>query len=154
MVRWFMIWHVSHDCKTLSVYFDYFPITRPDNGIEVSVVSRFINNPTEEHLNLVCIILRYLKMTPGKSLFFRKGHNKGIEIYSDVDWARSVTDCRYTSGYCTYVRWTLVTWRSKKQLVVARSNAEADHRAMAHGLCEGMWLKRLLNELKITCGGQ
>ncbi|KAK3012704.1 hypothetical protein RJ639_009860 [Escallonia herrerae] len=37
---------------------------------------------------------------------------------------------------------------SKKQSVVARSSAEAEFRAMAHGICEGMWLKRLLEELQ------
>ena len=42
----------------------------------------------------------------------------------------------------------LVTWRSKKQSVVARSNAEAEYRAIALGLCELLWLKRLLGELK------
>ena len=44
----------------------------------------------------------------------------------------------------------LVTWRSKKQSVVSRSNAEAEFRAMAHGICEGIWLRRLLKELKIS----
>ena len=41
----------------------------------------------------------------------------------------------------------LVTWRSKKQNVVARSSAEAEFRAVAQGICEGLWLRRLLEEL-------
>ena len=43
----------------------------------------------------------------------------------------------------------LVTWRSKKQSIVSRSTAKVEFRAMAHGICEGIWLKRLLVELKI-----
>ncbi|RVW43051.1 Retrovirus-related Pol polyprotein from transposon RE1 [Vitis vinifera] len=43
----------------------------------------------------------------------------------------------------------LVTWRSKKQSVVARSSAEAEFRAMAQGICEGIWLNRLLEELRV-----
>ena len=35
----------------------------------------------------------------------------------------------------------------KKQSVVARSTAEAEFRAMAHGVCELLWLKILLTEL-------
>jgi len=31
-----------------------------------------------------------------------------------------------------------VTWRCKKQGVVARSSAEAQFRAMTQGICEGM----------------
>ena len=38
---------------------------------------------------------------------------------------------------------------NNKQSVVARSSAEAEFRAMAHGMCEGIWLKRVLEELKI-----
>ncbi|KAK3028164.1 hypothetical protein RJ639_038688 [Escallonia herrerae] len=118
-----------------------------------SVVSQFMNNPIEEHLDAVYRILRYLKMRPGKGLFFKKGYRKNIDIYCDADWAGSITDRRSTSGYCTYVWGNLVTWRSKKQSMVFRSSAEAKFRAIALSICEGMWLKRLLEELKITCEG-
>ncbi|RVW60708.1 Retrovirus-related Pol polyprotein from transposon RE1 [Vitis vinifera] len=39
--------------------------------------------------------------------------------------------------------------RSKKQSVVVRNSAEAEFRAMTHGICEGMWLQRILKELGI-----
>lgn len=56
---------------------------------------------------------------------------------------------RSASGYCSYVWGNLVSWRNKKQQVVARSSAEAEFRALAHGICEGMWLERLLDEIII-----
>ena len=43
----------------------------------------------------------------------------------------------------------LVTWRSKKQNVVARSSAEAEFRAMAQGVCELLWMKIILDDLRI-----
>ncbi|RVW70809.1 Retrovirus-related Pol polyprotein from transposon TNT 1-94 [Vitis vinifera] len=82
-------------------------------------------------------------------LFFQRTTNKEIEIFSDADWAGSVTDRRSTSGYCSFVWGNLVTWRSKKQSMVARSSAEAEFRAMAQGICEGIWLNRLLEELRV-----
>ena len=42
-----------------------------------------------------------------------------------------------------------MTWRSKKQSVVSRSSAESEFRALALGICEGMWILRLLRELRI-----
>lgn len=43
----------------------------------------------------------------------------------------------------------LVSWRSKKQAVISRSTAEAEHRAMALAVCEMIWLKGLLKELQV-----
>ena len=83
------------------------------------MVSQFINNPTQEHLEEIYKILRYLKMTLGQGLFFKKTTNKEVEIYTDADWAGSIIDRRSTSGYCTCVRGNLVMWRSKKQSVVS-----------------------------------
>ena len=42
-----------------------------------------------------------------------------------------------------------MTWKSKKQTVVARSIAEAKLRSIAHGICEVLWLKILLEELEV-----
>jgi hypothetical protein len=64
-----------------------------------------------------------------------------------VDWAGLLDEQRSTSGYCTFVGGNLVTWRSKKQNVVAKSTAEVELRSMAHGVCEVLWLIILLMEL-------
>ena len=127
----------------------YLSHTRPDIAYSVSVVSQYMNNPTEDHLDAVNRILRYLKMTPGLGLIFRKSKSREVEIYTDASWAGEQTDRRSTTGYCSYVWGNLVTWRSKKQAVVSRSSAESEYRALALGICEGMWLQRLLRELKV-----
>lgn len=128
----------------------YLSHTRPDIAFAVSRVSQFMHSPCEEHLEAAYRILRYLKGTPGKGLFFKKGENRCIEAFTDTDWAGAAEDRRSTSGYYTFVWGNLVTWRSKKQTVVARSSAEAELRSIAHGVCEVLWLKILLGELKIT----
>ncbi|RVW12231.1 Retrovirus-related Pol polyprotein from transposon RE1 [Vitis vinifera] len=70
-----------------------------------------------------------------------------IEVYIDADWAGAVNDRRSTSGYFTFVGGNLVTRKSKKQNVVARSSAEEEFRGMALGLCEVLWLRLLLQDL-------
>ena len=52
-----------------------------------------------------------------------------------------------TSGYFTFVRGNLVTWRSKKQKVAALSTADVKLREIAKGLCELLQLKRLLTKI-------
>jgi hypothetical protein len=127
----------------------YLSHTRPDIAFAVSVVSQYMHDPRETHLEAVYRILRYLKGSPGKGLLFKKNEKREIEIFTDADWAGATDDRRSTTGYCTFVWGNLVTWRSKKQNVVARSSAEAEFRAVAQGICEGLWLKKLLDELHI-----
>ena len=43
----------------------------------------------------------------------------------------------------------LVTWKSKKQKVVARSSIEPEFRGMAHGVCELLWIRNILRDLGI-----
>ncbi|KAH9717287.1 retrovirus-related pol polyprotein from transposon RE1 [Citrus sinensis] len=127
----------------------YLSHTRPDIGFAVSSVSQFMNNPREEQMEAVYRILRYLKLTPGKGLMFRKNNKREIDVYTDADHAGNIMDRRSTSGYCSYVWGNLVTWRSKKQSVVSRSSAESEFRSLAMGICEGIWIHRLLRELGI-----
>jgi hypothetical protein len=78
---------------------------------------------------------------------FRKHQHLHINGYTDADWAGNITDRKSTSGYFTFVGGNLVTWRSKKQKVVALSSAKAEFRGMTKGLCELLWLKRLMEEI-------
>ena len=98
-------------------------------------------------------ILSYLKTTPGKGILFKARKELDINGFSDADYPGSITDRRSTSGYCVYPGGNLVSWGSKKQTVVARSSAKAEFRAMALSLCEVLWLKIILEDLKIQIQG-
>ncbi|CAA6663550.1 unnamed protein product [Spirodela intermedia] len=82
-------------------------------GIEVTYSKEGI------HLQATYQVLAYLKTITRQDILFKKGGKQSIEIYTDVDYARSVIDRRSTSGYCTFDCRNLVTWGSKKQQVVA-----------------------------------
>ena len=47
-----------------------------------------------------------------------------------------------------FIGGNLISWKSKKQDVVARSSVETEYRAMTLATCELLWLKHLLQELR------
>ena len=89
-----------------------------------------MSEPYEIHLRAVYRILACLKFTAGQGLFFTWEGGLSLEAYTDSDWAGSVIDRRSTSGYCTFLGGSLLTWRSKKQKEVSLSSAEAELRAL------------------------
>ena len=128
----------------------YLSHARPDIAYAVSVVSQFMHCPSEDHMDVVMRILRYLKSSPRKGLMFSKNGHLNVAGYIDADWAGNITDMKSTLGYFTSMGGNLVTWRSKKKKVVALSSAEAEFRGMVKGICELLWLKKLLVEIGVA----
>ena len=108
-----------------------------------------MKNPRLPHWEAVIGIVRYLKAHLGRGLLY-KANSHIQEAYTDADWARSPSYRKSTTRYCAFLGGNLITWKSKKQTVVARSSAKAENRAMAHTSCELMWVKHLLKELKFV----
>ena len=102
------------------------------------------------HFQAANRVLRYLKGTTGLGIMYRKTCKNDLVVYTDSDFASSRVDYRSTSGYCTFLGGNLVTWRSKKQSVVSKSSTEAEFRDMSKGIDEAMWIKHLLEELRIS----
>jgi Reverse transcriptase (RNA-dependent DNA polymerase) len=87
----------------------YLSHTRPDISFSVSVVSRYMHDPREGHMDVVYQILRYLKNAPGKRLISRKNEHLNIEGYCDSDWVSCSDDRKSTSGYCIFIGGNLVS---------------------------------------------
>ena len=104
-------------------------------------------------MNAVIRILKYLKNTPGLGLFYQSSGHLCIERYTDADWAGSPSNRKSSIGYCTFIGGNLVTWRSKKQSVVARSSIEAKYCVMARTTCELTWLRTILQEFGLLVQG-
>jgi hypothetical protein len=64
--------------------------------------------PRTPHLNVINIILRYLKGSPKKKIWMRQNNNNTICDCFDADWARSF-DRKSTTILCTFVDRNLVT---------------------------------------------
>ena len=61
--------------------------TRPDIAYAVGYVSRFMENPQEEHWVAVKRILRYLQGTEMHGICYKSNGTVDFRGYSDADWA-------------------------------------------------------------------
>lgn len=100
----------------------YLTVTRPDIAYAVHKVSQFMAAPRSSHFSAVLRIIRYVKGTIFHGLRFSANSSLVLSGYSDADWAGDPTDRRSTTGYYFFLGNSLLSWRSKKQTVVARSS--------------------------------
>ncbi|KAJ0924954.1 putative RNA-directed DNA polymerase [Helianthus annuus] len=129
----------------------YLQATRPDIAYSVNILSQFVHDPKVSHLKAATRILRYLKATPGQGILLSKDGGTNLTAYCDSDWLGCPMTRRSRTGYLLLLGGTPISWKSKKQLVVSRSSAEAEYRAMASTVSEVLWLRWLLRELEISC---
>ena len=105
--------------------------------------------PHSVHYSAVLRILRYLKGTLFYGLRFSADSSLVLSDYSDANWGRDPTDRRSTTGYCFLLGDSLISWRSKKQTVIARSTAKFEYRAIADASSELIWLRWLLTDMGV-----
>ncbi|XP_016206324.1 uncharacterized protein LOC107646670 [Arachis ipaensis] len=116
----------------------------------VGKLSQFLDCATDDHYKAALHVLRYIKKSPSKGLFFSSNNDLKLTGYIDSDWATCSDTRRSITGYCFFLGSLLVSWKSKKQTTVACSPSEAEYRAMAQATREGQWLLYLLNDYHVS----
>lgn len=124
--------------------------TRPDITYSVNYLSRFQNNPTEEHYAAVKRIIRYLSGTTDYGLLYTKDEPENMYGYADASWAEDIEDRKSTTGYCFMVCGKLVLWRSLKQSMVTLSSCEAEYVSLSEAVREERYIKALCKFLDLS----
>ncbi|CAL8991218.1 unnamed protein product, partial [Prunus brigantina] len=98
--------------------------------------------------------IRYYQRLVGKLIYLtitRPDITYAVSIVSQFMHSPTILHLNVVKRILRYLKGSvgrnLVTWKSKKQPVIARSSAEAEYRAMASTACELIWLKGLLADL-------
>jgi hypothetical protein len=125
----------------------YLTFTRPDIAYVVQQTCLHMHDPQEPHLMAMKCILRYLQGTPDYGLLLRRSSSSDLVVYTDVDCAGCSDTRRSMSDYAVFLGDNLVSWSTKRQIVVFRSSAKAEYRAVANAMAKATWLRQLLHEL-------
>ncbi|XP_071919974.1 uncharacterized protein [Coffea arabica] len=86
----------------------YLAHSKPDIVYSVNVISQFMHDPKEVHLQAVYRVLHYLKVHQVKGILFKKGPEIDLTVYIDADFAGSPVDRRSISRYCTFLGGNLI----------------------------------------------
>ena len=128
--------------------------TRPDISFAVSELSRFVSSPGSSHMKAVKHLLRYLRGSREMGLNYSRPSNHGpmdkpnvLWGFVDSDWAGCQDTRRSTSGFTLMLNGAAVSWKSKRQTVVALSSAEAEFVAASSLVQEVIYTRRLLEKL-------
>jgi len=127
----------------------YLTNTRPDICFAVQQLSEHVSNPMEHHYRAATHILKYLKSSPAKGVFYPSTSDLKLSAFADSDWASYAITRKSITGFCAFLGPSLVSLKSKKQTTESKSSSEAEYRALASITCEVQWLAYLLKELQV-----
>lgn len=115
---------------------------RPDICYSVNYLARFMHRPTTALWTACKHMLRYLKGTSKLGLRFQSGGELKLLAFSDSDWAQERPSRKSISGNVFMFAGGPVSWKSKRQSIVAQSTKEAEFIALSTCIRELLWFKK------------
>jgi hypothetical protein len=122
--------------------------TRPDLSFVASHLATFCSCYQERHWNACLDVMRYIKGTTAVSIVYSKSGPDQPISYSDANYATDPIDRKSISGYAFTYAGGMISWKSKKQPVVAHSSSESELVALDSAAREAMWITSLFDQLK------
>jgi len=138
---------VYQSCIGALLYIARF--TRPDLLSTISILGRYAAQPKVKHLEYLGGALGYLHHTQDLRLTLKRTKNRDITAYSDADYGSDRVTRRSMSGYVVRMGENAISWKCKKQSLVATSTMESELVALAETTKEILWTKHILEELKV-----
>ena len=84
----------------------------------------------------------------GRGITFGAGP-PGLQVFCDADHAGDIDTRRSTTGYAFIFNGGAISWASRLQPTVAASTTEAEYIAAATTIKEGLWLRKLFQDLSL-----
>ena len=125
--------------------------TRPGISYAVNRLAVYTANPGLQHHSAIKPILHYLKGTKTLGITYRKPqnateHENLFHGYADTAYVNA-EDLKSTTGYIFLAAGGAITWKSKKQTVIALSSTEAEYVVLSEAGREATWLRNLYGKL-------
>ena len=123
--------------------------TRPDLAHAVSVLGRYVHNPSEKLWLAYHRIAKYLIYTKDYRLTFGTSDTANTEPYgyTDSDWAADLDHRKSLGAYIFLLDGASCSWKVKLSPTVCLSTQQAEYYALTEGTKEALNLRFLLRDL-------
>ncbi|XP_075086404.1 secreted RxLR effector protein 161-like [Nicotiana tabacum] len=118
----------------------YLTVTRPEISFVVQSLSQFMQAPKRSPMEATLRVVRYLKNAIGLGIILKISPMHSLSAFCDSNWGACPVTRRSVSVYLVKLGDSLISWKSKKQHTISRSNAEVEYRSMATVVVELTWL--------------
>ncbi|XP_019240599.1 PREDICTED: uncharacterized protein LOC109234813 [Nicotiana attenuata] len=97
----------------------YLTMTRPDISYDVQTLSQFMHAPKQSHLDAATRVVRYIKTSPVQGLLLPAEGDGQLLAYCDADRGACLHTRMSVTTYLVFCGDALISWKSKKQEIVA-----------------------------------
>ena len=129
-------------------------VTRPDAAYAVNLLSRFLLNPSQKHLDAANHCLAYLDTFRTLAIKYSKTNKDELRIFhcsSDAAFADN-PDRKSSNGYLFKLYGSPIAWKATKQSTITTSSTEAELLALSTATKEAIWWQRLFKALSFDLG--
>ena len=121
--------------------------TQPDIVHAVIMMSQFMVNPSEDHINKGLHIVHYVNTNLNSKIGYDGKQQEGFIAYADADLASDHISRKSVTGYIIKLAGGAVSWVSWKQKTVALSSTEAEYMCLSDTTRQIVWIESLFKEL-------
>nr|GEY60887.1 ribonuclease H-like domain, reverse transcriptase, RNA-dependent DNA polymerase [Tanacetum cinerariifolium] len=116
----------STEYRSLIGCLRYLLHTRPYLSYSVGLLSRFMQEPREQHMKAIKQVLCYVKGTKDYGITYKHNGGNKIHGFSDSCYGVNTQEGKGTTEIIFYYRESPISWSTQKQAIVALSSCESE----------------------------
>lgn len=120
----------------------------------ILTASRYAQNPSHQHTEVVKTILKYMKGSKHCRITYDSQEKLLIKGYSDSVWAGDLASQKSTSGFIFMLNGSPVSWYLNRQSTVALSSTKVEYIALTLAAKKITQIRLLLIELAFLQSNQ
>ena len=130
----------------------YFAVhTRPDIAYQCSTLSRFLTNPSPQHMKAANRIFFYIAGTINLCIMYDgilEARQGKLHSFTDSDWGGCRDTRVSTGGSAFFLAGSIISVSTKRKSSVSLSSTEAEYYALGACIQELLWIQQIMGQMQ------